>query len=149
MADPLSILDRLIGIEPGFDPAHTRQERVLSDIRDLLEARRPKRTIPPELTEARVSILEYGLPDFAAMTATNELDHKRVREAIEEALKTFEPRLERKSIRVTLVAASQNSPFLDYRIEAVMLHEDGQREGIAFDTRLDRIRGQIAGKGGA
>ena len=143
-ADPLSVLDRLLGIDPGFDPAHTRQQRVLSDIRDLLESRRPKRPIPPELAEANASLLRYGLPDFAAMTVTNELDHKRVREAIEEAIKLFEPRLDKKTVRVSLVAAKDNSPFLDYRIEAVLLHEDGAREAIAFDTRLDRVRGQFA-----
>ena len=138
---PLSIFDRLTGVEPGFDPSRTRQRQVLADVRNLLNSRLPQQEIPNGLEEARNSILTYGLPDFAAMTVNSGFDKQVVRRAIEQVIRTFEPRLDQ--VRVKLVEGPNQgkNAFLDYRIEGVLLHEDGDREAVAFDTRLDHTKG--------
>ena len=139
-ASPLSILDRLTGVKAGFDPGRTRRNQVLADVRNLLNTRRAAEPVPKELKYSRTSILTYGLPDFSAMTIASSVDKNVIRKEIEQAIKNFEPRLDR--ARVSEPDDKEDGKkdltgVLHFSIEAILLHEDGDRETIVFETHLD------------
>ena len=142
-ASPLSILDRLTGVKAGFDPGRTRRNQVLADVRNLLNTRRAAEQVPKELKYSRTSILTYGLPDFSAMTIASSVDKNVIRKEIEQAIKNFEPRLDRARVSE---ADDEKKPdgekkdltgVLHFSIEAILLHEDGDRETIIFETHHD------------
>ena len=135
LVSPLSILDRLTGVEAGHDPSRTRRRQVLADVQQLLNTRRAKDPIATNLKEARASILTYGLQDFSAMTVASSLDHNAIRREIEQALKTFEPRLDR--VRVGELTVDEKTGVLHCSIEGALVHEEGEREGIVFETQLN------------
>ncbi len=88
----------------------------------------------------------FGLPDFTSYSLMNTGHRKLVRQALEEALTKFEPRL--KSIRVTLVPAQQFDAALHFRIEAI-LRVDPAPQPVIFDASLQlstssyRVRGDV------
>ena len=136
-ASPLSILDRLTGVKAGFDPARTRRNQVLSDVRNLLNTRRAAEPVPKELKYSLTSILTYGLPDFSAMTIASSVDKNVIRKEIEQAIKNFEPRLDRARVSDPQDDEKDVTGVLHFSIEAILLHEDGDRETIVFETHLD------------
>jgi type VI secretion system protein ImpF len=89
--------------------------------------------LPAEFTEVRRSLLIYGLPDFTACTLLSSSDRNRIRRALEQAIATFEPRLER--VRVILESPRQHERTLRFRIEALLRLEPAP-EHVTFDATL-------------
>jgi type VI secretion system protein ImpF len=118
---------------------------VARDIETLLNSRRELLfAISPHLEEVRKSILMFGLPDFTSYSLLNPQDRKTLRQEVEEALATFEPRL--KSIRVTLEAREKYDMTLRFRIDA-LLRTDPAPEPIMLDASLSVVNSQYTVRG--
>ncbi len=143
---PLMFLNRYL-FEDAF-PRHLRTRRVretpytLSELRKsisrdleaLLNTRRELlEELRPEFKELQNSILNYGLPDFTAMSLLSPKDRKKVRRIVEQTITTFEPRL--RSVEVTVEAAQGYTQALHFRIEA-LLDIDPNPEPVTFDAVL-------------
>ena len=69
-----------------------------------------------EFPQARASILNYGLADFAAFCLTSAEDRAAICASIKTAIETFEPRL--KDVSATLVPVPGSVNRLDFVINA-------------------------------
>jgi type VI secretion system protein ImpF len=137
------VLDRLLDDEPGVarEPLSSRlqdlrrvKQAVIRDLEALLNTRQEALDeLSPEFTEARRSLLTYGLPDFTTFTLLSLTDRNRIRRVLEQAIATFEPRLDR--VRVTLDPPRPYEQLLRFRIEA-WLRVEPAPEPVAFDAML-------------
>ena len=83
-----------------------------------------------------VSILGYGLPDFAAGAFNAPAARETLRREIEQAIRRFEPRLS--DVKVTLLdSRSTMTPILRIRVAGVLRIPGGDSEPVTFDTALD------------
>jgi type VI secretion system protein ImpF len=138
-----SVLDRLLDDAPevSHEPLPDRfqnlrqlKRAVTRDLEALLNTRQEVwAELSPEFAELRRSLLTYGLPDFTAFSLLNPHDRNRIRRAVEQAIATFEPRLNR--VRVTLEAPRQHEPTLRFHIEALLRVEPAP-EPVTFDAML-------------
>ncbi len=142
-----SVLDRLAPTGSGGRRRDLRigveelKQSVRRDIEWLLNSRRPLLDLS-DLPEARTSILAYGLPDLTLFSG-NPSDCQRICTLIEEALRTFEPRLQPRSIKVEHVTAPGDTHVrLHFNIHA-LLHVDPVREPISFDTSVETASGAV------
>jgi type VI secretion system protein ImpF len=107
---------------------------VTRDLEALLNTRRERfEDLPPEFTEARQSLVNYGLPDFSALSLQSLEDRNRIRRVLEQTIALFEPRLTR--VRVTLEAPRAHEQTLRFRIDA-MLRVEPAPEPVTFDATL-------------
>jgi type VI secretion system protein ImpF len=137
------VLDRLLDDEPDVsrEPLSSRfqdlrrvKQAVVRDLEALLNTRQEiLDELSPEFTEARRSLLTYGLPDFTTCTLLSLTDRNRIRRVLEQAIAIFEPRLDR--VRVTLDTPRQYEQLLRFRIEA-WLRVEPAPEPVAFDAML-------------
>lgn len=115
-----SLLDRLIDQHPQ-DSRETVEARVLSrqqlraavlrDLSWLFNSTRPEPDPSSELSDeaamwqrhehARRSVLNFGMPAFAGNTLSS-LDTVTMEGAIKEAITTFEPRIERDTLEISI-----------------------------------------------
>lgn len=137
-----SVLDRLLDFEPrSSQEAPKSRSRSLSELklsvrRDLewlLNTRCFVVDFDERLEEIKKSVVTYGLPDFTGISAKNHVEQKRLSDALETAIKTFEPRF--LDLKVTLEPISNIDRLLKFRIEA-SLDIEPVPEPIVFDTVL-------------
>jgi len=135
-----SLLDRLLDFDykTPRDPAGSRTESVRDlkravqrDLESLLNCRNSNADLPTAFTEAGQSVVTYGLPDFSALNVANPNDQIRLRQLIEAAIRTFEPRLA--GVSTTLLPASTTDRSLRLRIDARLLMEPAP-EAVSFDV---------------
>jgi type VI secretion system lysozyme-like protein len=140
----MSLLDRLIDDEPGAraDPPtsstaslQAARASVQRDLENLLNTKNPHFDLPAEFTEASQSVLTYGLSDLVLLDAMRDADRQRVAHAVEQAIRTFEPRLT--AVSVTPLAASTDARTgrpngVRLRVEGRLIVEPVS-EPIAFD----------------
>ena len=88
------------------------KQAVRRDIEWLLNSRRPLLEELEAFPEANQSLLAYGLPDFTQFASTSQSDCQRICRLIEEALRTFEPRLASRSIKVDTLPAPNDATGL-------------------------------------
>jgi len=89
------------------------------------------------LEEAGRSILNYGLPELSGFSWASADDATTIRALVENAIRTFEPRLLPRSLRTEILPGTDVSDFrLRIRIEAI-LQVDPISEPVVFDTGLD------------
>lgn len=138
----LSVLDRLIDLDPrvSTEPPKSRstslhelKQAVRRDLEWLLNTRCHTETLDDRLEEAPRSVAFYGLPDFTAISVRNHNEQKRMTNAIENAIRVFEPRFI--SLKVTLEPISEVAQQLRFRIEAT-LDIEPTPEPIVFDSVL-------------
>ncbi len=117
--------------------------------RDLEWLLNTRMWLPPEakdldgLDEARHSIVTYGIPDLSVFSWANPQDCKKIAKLVENAIRTFEPRLLSRSVRCEILPTEDVSDFsLKLRIEAI-LHVDPITEHVAFDSAADFDGGGI------
>jgi len=134
-----SLLDRLIDSDPksSRDPAQTRAESVREfrmsvqrDLESLLNSRNPYADLPGEFAEAGQSVVTYGLPDFSALNIASPNDQQRLRQLIETAIRTFEPRLA--GVSTVLLPPAGGERTLRLRIDARLVI-DPTPEPVSFD----------------
>ena len=139
-----SILDRLLDDNPRerhyealpnrFQDLRQLQDAVKRDIEALLNTRQETLDeISPAFTEVRRSLLVYGLPDCTALSLHNPADHRRIRQALEYTIATFERRLER--VRVTVEPPQPYDHVLRFRIDGLLRVEPAP-EPITFNAML-------------
>lgn len=137
-----SVLDRLIDEDPDraceTPPSRSKsieelKQSVKRDLEWLLNTRRDAtggHSISKELTS---SLATFGLPDFSAFSLKSPSDHARMQRILEQAIISFEPRLE--SVTVTLVPVRDVEQKLRFRIDARLRIEPAP-EPVTFDTVL-------------
>jgi type VI secretion system protein ImpF len=146
-----SVLDRLVGTEEG--PPRGGDLRIgIDDLRRVirrdLEWLLNSRLVVPEdwfseHEEASKSILAFGLSDLSPFSLASARDSQSICELITKAVRAFEPRLARRSIKTEFLPASDVTDFqMHFRISA-MIHVDPISEPVSFDTALDRSSGCV------
>jgi type VI secretion system protein ImpF len=134
-----SVMDRLSGTHGGSGAIGLREikQSVFRDLQWLLNSRRWWPTEFEPLEEIPTSILNYGVPDTSTYSWVAAEDQRKVCSVIENVIKTFEPRLVPRTIRVSLVEREGVDDFsVRMRIEAV-LAVDPFTEAVSFDTDID------------
>ena len=142
----LPLLDRLLDADPnipdGPPPSaavalEALRTAVRRDLEALLNARRRRRPLPPELTELTLSPLNYGIPDpTSGAFAVPELRAALTRE-VEATIRRFESRL--LSVSVSLAnEADELDTALRLKVDAV-LRADPVPEPVSFETLLEPV----------
>lgn len=147
-----SVLDRLLDDRPdqSQEARPSRQtslrlvkQAVKRDLEWLLNTR--AELDPPEgLTEVSASLATFGLPDLASWNVKNPEEQGDLRNAVENAIRRFEPRLE--SVEVSLEAMSETDRAVRFRIDA-RLRVDPAPEPVTFDSMLQLGSGAFVVKG--
>jgi type VI secretion system protein ImpF len=144
-----SILDRLIDNDPrsSQDPPPSRsasvadlKQAVRRDLEWLLNTRHSPNEVPHDLDEVNKSLAVYGLPDTTGIAADDANEQKRLIKAVENAIRTFEPRFI--DLKVTLLPITNVERELKFRIEA-NLDVEPAPEPVSFDTVLQTGRGDF------
>ena len=144
----LSVLDRLIDERPRDreEPPTSRasslrifKSAIRRDLEWLLNTRQLAGGLPEGLEELRTSLVAYGLPDFTGATSDEGASQTRVRAAIEEAIRSFEPRLQ--DVNVSLEPQRETERSLRFRIDALLMI-DPAPEPVTFDTTLRLVSGE-------
>jgi type VI secretion system protein ImpF len=154
----LSFLDRLIDMEPKVPadppPSRARSIRQLKssirrDLEWLLNTRCRPDPAGSEFKELEQSLYNYGLLDVTSMSWASHRDRLGLTKIIEQAVATFEPRINR--IRVVSLDSTPGAKHvLRFQIEG-LLDMDPAPELITFDTVLQLSSGeyQVGGEPGA
>ncbi len=149
-----SILDRLLDDNPAVQQEleasrvqilRDLHASIRRDLQNLLNTR--SRCIVPgtELNQLGQSLINYGIPDFSCDNLGSDNSRKEFRRAMEEAIRTFEPRL--KTVHVQLLEnADPLDQTLRFRIDALM-HADPAPEPVAFDSLLEPVTYNFEVKG--
>lgn len=149
-----SVLDRLIDADP-----HQQHESPLSrtqvlqqmkasvgrDLQNLLNTRCRATSWPAALEQLQQSLVAYGIPDCVGINTGSRDQQEQLRQMIQRAVETFEPRLFK--IRVTI--ADTDDPTdrsLRFRIDG-MLRVDPAPEPVIYDSRLDATNGDFSVQG--
>lgn len=134
------LLDRLFDDDPASQVEPDRPydgdaltASVARDLTDLFNTRRSPQELPLEAPEAEKSVLAYGLPDLTNLNPRSERDRTRLVQLMEEAARTFEPRLTR--IRVELASEDALTGHLRFRLDALLKVLPRPIE-VTFDTLL-------------
>ena len=148
-----SVLDRLIDERPDQtqEAPATRQtslrllkQAVKRDLEWLLNSRATPETVPEGLTEVNRSLVLYGLPDLTTASVKSPDDRSRLRDAVAETVRLFEPRLE--GVEVSLESEVETERAIRFRIDA-RLKVDPAPEPVTFDTTLQLASGEFQVKG--
>ncbi|MCD9187175.1 MAG: type VI secretion system baseplate subunit TssE [Pyrinomonadaceae bacterium] len=145
-----SLIDRLIDLEPKQSQESPKsrstslrelKQAVRRDLEWLLNTRCHTFDFDERLEEVRKSVLYFGLPDFTGVSIKNHNEQKRLTQAIEAAIKYFEPRFI--NLKVILEPFNNTDRQLKFRIEA-SLDIEPTPEPVAFDTILQLGSGDFA-----
>lgn len=149
----LPLLDRLLDDEPKIKTEAPMSRStslarlktaVRRDLENLLNTRRTPDLIPEGSVEILRSVYYYGLPDITSMPANFLYEQTKLLQAIETAVKTFEPRLD--GVRVSLVPVAGQSRVLRFVIDG-MLRIDPLPEHVVYDASIEltSLEVQISG----
>jgi type VI secretion system protein ImpF len=138
-----SLLDRLLTVD-DWPVTRTQSIRYFREAlkRDLEWLLNTRQSPIPEIDAyplARNSMLNFGLPDISAMGLSSASDHRRLRQALEQCLKNFEPRLQ--NVEITIEGADAQDRRLRFHIQGQM-QLDPAPEEISFDTVLELTSGE-------
>jgi type VI secretion system protein ImpF len=146
-----SVLDRLIDLDPrvSTEPPKSRstslaelKQSVRRDLEWLLNTRYFYDAGDGiGLEETIKSVAFYGLPDFTGVSAKSHIEQSRMNQAIESAIKSFEPRFI--NVKISMEPLSNLDRMLRYRIEASLDIEPAP-EPVVFDTVLQMGSGNFA-----
>ena len=134
------LFDRLFDNDPGsaVEPdLHYDVDALIAsvarDLTDLFNTRRSPPAFPLDAAEAEKSVLAYGLPDLSNLNPRSERDRVLLLQLMEEAVRTFEPRLTR--VRLELTGEEPLSGHLRFRLDALLKLVPRPVE-VTFDTLL-------------
>jgi type VI secretion system protein ImpF len=139
-----SLLDRLVRSDQPEsnswdDSVKELKKNVLRDLEHLLNTREMGTPAAAPHVELERSIYNYGLPDFASMSADASSTTTRLLRSIEREIELFEPRL--KDVKISRDVGSKNRS-LSFVIEAT-LRMDPHSERVEFDTVLEMHSGRF------
>ena len=143
-----TVLDRLLADQDVSDyeydvgySVEDLKESVQRNLELLLNTKWRATSWPDTLTELDLSLLNYGIPDFASMTLSSNAA-EWLRKKIEKAITHNEPRF----LTVTVESDSSEADLarreLRFRIEGT-LRAIPEPEPVLFDTQLDSERRRI------
>ncbi|MCG6989712.1 MAG: type VI secretion system baseplate subunit TssE [Gemmatimonadetes bacterium] len=141
-----SILDRLVSRDRGepsdWDASvELLKSNLLRDLEWLLNTRETGSPAAAPYVEVERSIYNYGLPDFASMSADASATPARLLRSIEQEIELFEPRLS--DVRISRTDEDgKKSRSLKFVIEAT-LRLDPDPERVRFDTVLELNSGRF------
>jgi len=147
-----SVLDRLIDLEPRIstEPPKAQsaslaelKQAVRRDLEWLLNTRCFFDAGDGGLEESIKSVAFFGLPDFTGVSAKSHIEQTRMTQAIEKAIKTFEPRFI--NVKVSMEPLNNLDRMFKFRIEANLDIEPAP-EPVVFDTVLQMGSGNFAVK---
>ena len=147
-----SVLDRLTGdhgASSRFGTIGLRElkQAVARDLEWLLNTRVWWPGEFRDLEESQKSVLSYGIPDLSVYSWASAGDRERVCAKIEEAVKTFEPRLMARTVKASVAPSEDVADFsVRLRIEAV-LHVEPYTEPVSFDTDIYVDTGEVDVRG--
>lgn len=110
------------------------KQAVKDDLRDLLNTKQPPIEITPGLRHLPTSLLTFGLPDLTHASLNSADDRSAWKQAVEDAIRRFEPRLTR--VVVSLIEGREFDCGLRFRIDAA-LDVEPTPEPVTFDSILD------------
>jgi type VI secretion system protein ImpF len=137
-----SFLDKLFDEEPHAPAAaalrHLSLEELKStvarDVESLLNTRIGfTQAHLAALPECQLSVLTYGLNDFAGMSLASHADRLFICQSIQQAIARHEPRLQQVSVRLELNKQSMGA--LNFAIAAVLVVHPA-KEPVSFDALL-------------
>mgnify|MGYP001825600644 CR=1 FL=1 len=143
-----TVLDRLVDMEPGVSREPLQHGRydirqveamVIRDIENLLNTRRQILHIPAAYKELNRSVFMYGLGDFTAQNPKSAAVRRNLRQDIERAIATFEPRL--KNVSVHIGEALEGERHLRFRISGLLFVAQ-ETLPVSFDTFFDANKGE-------
>ena len=142
-----TILDRLIPRDQNEGEIGSRRSDVegftaslARDMHVLLNTRREEFVVPLEFEQTANSIVNFGIPDFAkCANLRSTADQARLCKWIEDAIKTFEPRL--RNVVVSVVDSENINPALRFHVEAKAELIAGR---IVFEMGLKRDTGEMS-----
>ncbi len=149
-----SVLDRLMDEDPETTSEARRghaqvlrelRQSVRRDLENLLNTRYRCTSWPPDLSQLDDSLVNYGIPDFTAAGCDAGEDSSWLLDAIQFAIRTFEPRVTNVKV-VPVRDGAQLNRILRFRIDAI-LHVDPIREPVRFDSSLEPTSGMFSVKG--
>jgi type VI secretion system protein ImpF len=148
-----SLLDRLTDLEPD-KTTETRDRRVLSvrrlresvlrDLSWLLNTGHLETVQSLEAYPAvAASVVNYGVPDFSGLIAAS-MDVASLEKTVQKAIMDFEPRIARKSLRVSVlvVKESMNRNAMVFKIEGELWAEPTPL-ALYLRTELDLESGDV------
>jgi type VI secretion system protein ImpF len=146
-----SVVDRLLApAGKGGSPAGVGFRELRAAVaRDLEWLLNTKSVLSPypaieRLEQARDSVFTYGIPDFSTASWRSPNDARRICAEIEGAVKTFEPRLIRETVRVVVLPNQGADEFrLKFRIEGT-LHVEPITQPVYFDSTVEVDTGTIS-----
>ena len=146
-----SILDRLVDkrwVEPkGWDDSIEQlKSNLLRDLECLLNTRESGSPATAPRVELERSIYNYGLPDFASMSADSSATPARLLRAIEREIELFEPRLTDVRISQALEKDGKDKKKQSLEVKFVIeatLRLDPDPERVHFDTVLEMSAGHF------
>jgi type VI secretion system protein ImpF len=145
-----TLLDRLIeplggASHPGIGLRELKRS-VARDLEWLLNARNEMIRSPElaNLSEARASVLTYGVPDNSTSSRSSKNDRARVRREIANAVRVFEPRLVPATVVISDLEESSDlaDSSLRFRIEGT-LHVEPITEPVFFDSSVELATGEF------
>lgn len=145
-----SLLDRLTGMNGASGTFgaidHPDLKRALQrDLNWLLNTRAWLPEDLEDLPEVATSVLVYGVPDFTALSWKSAGDRKLICKILEEAVRSFEPRLIPRTVRVSPIDEEDDDDailFVRLRIEGV-LNVEPYTEPVSFDTEVEIDSGAV------
>lgn len=134
------LLDRLIERRGDHGGAHARRDvrdlrdAVRLDLQNLLNTRHRFLGAPDDLPELRVSLVNYGIPDFTGTPFADATNQRQFCRVLEEIIRTYEPRL--RMVKVGMRMEAREDRVLRFRIEAVLVHGEVS-ERTVFESVLE------------
>lgn len=139
-----SLLDRLTDAEPDASreplwrhsyTLRQLREDVRRDLEALLNTRQSRVDLVYSQSELARSVLTYGVLEFSAGESLQSDEQERTRAAVEQAIRTFEPRLTNVQVRIQ-GPVDRVERKLHLTIDAV-LRVEPIVERVAFDTVVE------------
>jgi type VI secretion system protein ImpF len=143
-----TVLDRLVSPERYSEGIGSRRggdveefgASLTRDLHILLNTRREEFMVPAEFEQTSTSIVNFGIPDFTKCSnLRSTADQTRLCKWIEEAIRTFEPRL--RNVVVRVVDSENINSALLFHVEAKAELISGR---VAFEMGLRRDTGEIS-----
>jgi type VI secretion system protein ImpF len=138
-----SVFDRLIEVKDTEEARPQNpmslslaelQSNVFRDLQAMLNSRRALTEPLPESSELRQSVLCFGLPDITSVNPESLDEQANVRNAVEEAIRLYEPRLTNIDVRVQEVTSNDRSFRLTVR---AVLKVEPNPVPVEFDTVIE------------
>lgn len=146
-----SLLDRLQDDDPAAskddpvsvsDQLRNHRRSVMRDLNDLLNARRRMPTGSDEHPDVVPSVLDYGLPDLAAVDLASLSGREKFRQEVESTIRHYEPRFHTVDVKVVEEAERGGGKTVRILIEA-LLHAEPAPIEVLFDSVVDPADGSF------